>query len=66
MPGNYPIMLTKSINCDRDRTIVEYGITIFSGEMMELAFYLMDNGKLLKYFLVLQSTLFCVVRSNIP
>ena len=38
IPANYPILLAQSINCDRDETIVEYGVTRFSGEMMELVF----------------------------
>ena len=46
VPANYPILLAQSINCDalragvanRDETIVEYGVTRFSGEMMELVF----------------------------
>ena len=38
IPANYPILLAQSINCDRDETIVEYGVTRFSGEMMELIF----------------------------
>ena len=38
IPANYPILLAQSINCDRDGTIVEYGVTRFSGEMMELIF----------------------------
>ena len=38
IPANYPILLAQSINCDRDQTIVEYGVTRFSGEMMELVF----------------------------
>ncbi|MEL7074333.1 MAG: phosphonate metabolism transcriptional regulator PhnF [Cyanobacteria bacterium J06648_1] len=37
-----PILLAQSINCDRDDTIVEYGVTRFSGEMMELIF---DNDE---------------------
>lgn len=38
IPANYPILLARSINCDRDDTVVEYGVTRFSGEMMELIF----------------------------
>lgn len=38
IPANQPILLAQSINCDRDETIVEYGVTRFSGEMMELVF----------------------------
>ena len=38
IPANQPILLAQSINCDRDGTIVEYGVTRFSGEMMELVF----------------------------
>ena len=38
IPANQPILLAQSINCDRDETIVEYGVTRFSGEMMELIF----------------------------
>ena len=38
IPANYPILLAQSINCDRDETIVEYGVTRFSGETMELVF----------------------------
>ncbi len=38
VPTNQPILLAKSINCDRNGKIVEYGITRFSGEMMELVF----------------------------
>ncbi|MGD1921714.1 MAG: phosphonate metabolism transcriptional regulator PhnF [Pleurocapsa sp.] len=43
IPANQPILLAQSINCDRDGTIVEYGVTRFSGEMMELVFSSMDN-----------------------
>lgn len=43
IPANYPILLAQSINCDRDETIVEYGVTRFSGEMMELVFSSMEN-----------------------
>ena len=45
VPANQPILLAQSINCDRDGTIVEYGVTRFSGEMMELVFGSMDNGQ---------------------
>lgn len=43
IPTNQPILLAQSINCDRDETIVEYGVTRFSGEMMELVFSSIDN-----------------------
>ena len=38
IPANYPILLAKSINCDLDNKVVEYGVTRFSGEMTELVF----------------------------
>jgi len=43
IPANQPILLAQSINCDRDGTVVEYGVTRFSGEMMELVFCSMDT-----------------------
>ena len=43
IPAKDAILLAQSINCDRDGTIVEYGVTRFSGEMMELVFKSMDN-----------------------
>ena len=36
VPLNYPILLAESINCDRDQTVVEYGVTRFCGDRMEL------------------------------
>lgn len=36
VPMNYPILLAESINCDRDKTVVEYGVTRFGGDRMEL------------------------------
>ena len=38
IPANYPVLLAKSINYDLDKRVVEYGVTRFSGEMMELVF----------------------------
>ena len=38
VPANYPILLVKSINCDANNQIIEYGVTRFNGEMMELIF----------------------------
>ncbi|MGK7899129.1 MAG: phosphonate metabolism transcriptional regulator PhnF [Xenococcus sp. (in: cyanobacteria)] len=35
---NHPILLTESINVDETETVVEYGVTRFCGEMMELVF----------------------------
>ena len=46
IPAKSPILLAQSINCDRDGTIVEYSVTRFSGEMMELVFSSIDNGQL--------------------
>ena len=43
IPAKSPILLAQSINCDRDETVVEYGVTRFSGEMMELVFSSIDN-----------------------
>ncbi|MCC0177096.1 phosphonate metabolism transcriptional regulator PhnF [Waterburya agarophytonicola K14] len=51
IPANQPILLAQSINCDalragvanRDEKIVEYGVTRFSGEMMELVFRTIKN-----------------------
>ncbi len=43
VPRNYPILLAKSINCDRNGKVVEYGVTRFAGEMMELVFETMNN-----------------------
>ena len=43
VPGNYPIMSAKLFNHDRDRTIIEYGITKFSGKTMDLFFSSMNN-----------------------
>lgn len=36
--SNYPILLAESINCDDDGRKIEYGVTRFCGEMMELIF----------------------------
>lgn len=44
IPANYTILLAKSINCDRDNKVIEYGITRFNGEMMELVFGTMNNS----------------------
>ncbi|MGB3192520.1 MAG: phosphonate metabolism transcriptional regulator PhnF [Limnoraphis sp.] len=38
VPLNYPILLTESINVDQDGRIVEYGVTRFRGDRMELVF----------------------------
>ena len=38
VPLNYPILLAESINCDRDRQVIEYGVTRFRGDRMELVF----------------------------
>ncbi|MEO1131321.1 MAG: phosphonate metabolism transcriptional regulator PhnF [Cyanobacteria bacterium J06639_1] len=38
VPLNSPILLVESINCDRDGTVVEYGVTRFRGDSMELLF----------------------------
>ena len=43
IPLKEPILLAQSINCDRDGAIVEYGVTRFSGEMMELVFGSINN-----------------------
>ena len=39
---NHPILLAESINVDEHGTAIEYGVTRFSGEMMELVIS-MDN-----------------------
>ena len=38
IPANSAILLAKSINCDRHDRVIEYGVTRFNGEMMELVF----------------------------
>jgi GntR family phosphonate transport system transcriptional regulator len=38
LPLNHPILLTESINVDQDDRIIEYGITRFRGDRMELVF----------------------------
>ena len=38
VPLNHPILLVESINIDQDRNIIEYGITRFRGDRMELVF----------------------------
>ncbi len=38
VPLNHPILLARSINVDRDGKIIEYGITRFRGDRMELVF----------------------------
>lgn len=38
IPANHPVLLAKSINCDLENNVVEYGVTRFTGEMMELVF----------------------------
>lgn len=38
IPSNYPILLAESINCNSDQQIIEYGVTRFCGEKMELVF----------------------------
>lgn len=38
LPLNHPILLTESINVDQDDQIIEYGITRFRGDRMELVF----------------------------
>jgi GntR family phosphonate transport system transcriptional regulator len=42
LSANYPILLAKSINCDANDEVIEYGITRFNGEMMELIFKTID------------------------
>ncbi len=36
MPGNSPILLSESINVDQTGTVLEYGVTRFRGDRMEL------------------------------
>ncbi|MEL6578818.1 MAG: phosphonate metabolism transcriptional regulator PhnF [Cyanobacteria bacterium J06621_12] len=43
IPVNQPILLAKSINCDLKHNVVEYGVTRFSGAMMELIFKTINN-----------------------
>lgn len=38
VPLNHPILLVESINIDRDGNIIEYGVTRFRGDRMELVF----------------------------
>ncbi len=38
LPLNHPILLTESINVDQDGRIIEYGVTRFRGDRMELVF----------------------------
>lgn len=38
VPLNYPILLAESINVDLDNKIIEYGVSRFCGEKMELVF----------------------------
>lgn len=38
LPLNHPILLAESINVDQDDHIIEYGITRFRGDRMELVF----------------------------
>ncbi|MGK7952850.1 MAG: phosphonate metabolism transcriptional regulator PhnF [Xenococcaceae cyanobacterium] len=38
VPLNYPILLAESINVDGDDKIIEYGVSRFCGEKMELVF----------------------------
>jgi GntR family phosphonate transport system transcriptional regulator len=38
LPLNYPILLVESINVDQDGKPVEYGVTRFRGDRMELVF----------------------------
>ncbi|MEB3277477.1 MAG: phosphonate metabolism transcriptional regulator PhnF [Lyngbya sp.] len=38
LPLNHPILLTESINVDQDDRIIEYGVTRFRGDRMELVF----------------------------
>ena len=38
LPLNYPILLAESINVDQDGRIIEYGVTRFRGDRMELIF----------------------------
>ncbi|MBX2864126.1 MAG: phosphonate metabolism transcriptional regulator PhnF [Leptolyngbyaceae cyanobacterium MAG.088] len=41
MPGNSPILLSESINVDQSGITIEYGVTRFRGDRMELV---MDHG----------------------
>ncbi len=36
MPANSPILLSESINVDQSGTVIEYGVTRFRGDRMEL------------------------------
>ena len=36
MPANNPILLLESINVDQTGTVIEYGVTRFRGDRMEL------------------------------
>lgn len=38
IPLNLPILLVELINCDRDGKVIEYGVTRFRGDSMELVF----------------------------
>ncbi|WP_413166871.1 phosphonate metabolism transcriptional regulator PhnF [Capilliphycus salinus ALCB114379] len=38
LPLNHPILLTESVNLDQDDRIIEYGVTRFRGDRMELVF----------------------------
>ena len=42
VPLNYPILLTESVNVNEEAVAIEYGVTRFSGEMMEMVIS-MDN-----------------------
>lgn len=36
MPANNPILLSESINVNQSDTVIEYGVTRFRGDRMEL------------------------------
>lgn len=36
MPANSPILLSESLNVNQNGTVIEYGVTRFRGDRMEL------------------------------
>jgi hypothetical protein len=36
MPANGPVLLSESINIDQNGVVIEYGVTRFRGDRMEL------------------------------
>ncbi len=38
LPHNQPILLAESVNVDQNKVVIEYGVTRFRGDRMELVF----------------------------